>query len=80
MSLILWWKQIIKFLAEVKGKDRLYTSDVLSKKDKSINFCKIMPKYAKLNTHKKWRYLLIPSQQIHVNTTSMNLVHRVEIK
>ena len=68
----------IIYLIEVKGEDRLHDPDVLAKKERAIQYCKISTVWGKANEYKEWRYLFIPSGQIKANSSFMNLAMRFE--
>ena len=57
------------FLAEVKREDKLNDPDVIAKKQTGIRYCRIVSDWAKANGYKEWRYLFIPSQQVHFNSS-----------
>ena len=57
------------FLAEVKREDKLNDPDVIAKKQTGIRYCRIVSDWAKANGYKEWRYLFIPSQQVHLNSS-----------
>lgn len=56
-------KEII-YLVEIKGEDRLNDADVIAKKERAIQYCKVSSEWARDNNYKEWRYLFIPSQAI----------------
>lgn len=68
----------IIYLVEVKGEDRLYDPDVLAKNERAIQYCKISTEWSKANGYKKWRYLFVPSEQINMSSSFMNLANRFE--
>ena len=57
----------IIYLAEVKGEDKLENADVIAKKERAVEYCKLASQWAKSNGYKEWRYLFIPSQEIKEN-------------
>ena len=59
-------KDII-YLIEVKGEDKLENADVIAKKERAVEYCKLASQWAKSNGYKEWRYLFIPSQEIKEN-------------
>ena len=59
-------KDII-YLVEVKGEDKLENADVIAKKERAVEYCKLASQWAKSNGYKEWRYLFIPSQEIKEN-------------
>ena len=62
------------YLIEVKAENQLEEDDVLAKKEKAIKYCKLVSEWAKANTKKEWRYVFIPANQIHENSTFKQLV------
>lgn len=67
------------FIVEVKGEDKINTPDVLAKKEKSIEYCKIVNAWAKENNQKEWQYIFIPSKEIQANSTFSGLLERFGI-
>ena len=61
------------YLTEVKGEDKLNDPDVIAKKKTGMRYCRIVSDWSKANGYKEWRYLFIPSQQIHSNSTFKTL-------
>lgn len=57
----------IIYLVEVKGEDKLENADVIAKKERAVEYCKLASQWAKSNGYKEWRYLFIPSQEIKEN-------------
>ena len=57
------------YLVEVKGDDRLNDPDVIAKKKKSIEYCKLVSKWAEETNNKKWIHLFIPASVIQSNST-----------
>jgi type III restriction enzyme len=57
------------YLVEVKGEDKLKDTDVIAKKERAIQYCKVASEWGKANSYKEWQYLFIPSQKIQENTT-----------
>lgn len=66
------------YLVEVKGEDKLNDPDVLAKKDRAIQYCKISTEWGKENGFKEWRYLFIPAGQITMSSSFKNLAERFE--
>ncbi len=64
------------YLVEVKGEDKLNAPDVLAKKDRGIQYCKVASNWGKANGYKEWRYLFIPSKQVQPSVSFKNLVER----
>ena len=54
----------IIYLVEVKGDDKLNDPDVLAKKQKSIEYCKLVSKWAEETGNKKWIHIFIPASKI----------------
>ena len=54
----------IIYLVEVKGDDKLNDPDVLAKKQKSIEYCKLVSKWAEETGNKKWIHVFIPASKI----------------
>lgn len=59
----------IIYLVEVKGDDKLNDSDVLAKKQKSIEYCKLVSKWAEETGNKKWIHVFIPASKISSMST-----------
>ena len=57
------------YLIEVKGEDKINNADVISKKERGIEYCKIASKFSKANNYKKWEYLFIPAEKIQNNSS-----------
>ena len=55
------------YLVEVKGEDKLSDPDVIAKKKRGIQYCKVASRWGKANGYKQWRYLFIPSKQVMPN-------------
>ncbi|XZH18301.1 DEAD/DEAH box helicase family protein [Clostridium perfringens] len=64
------------YLVEVKGEDKLKDPDVIAKKERGIQYCKIATEWGKANGYKEWQYLFIPSQQIYESSSFENLAER----
>lgn len=64
------------YIVEVKGEDKLNLPDVIAKKERGIQYCKVVSRWAKANGYKEWKYLFIPSQQIMPNSTFMQLARQ----
>lgn len=64
------------YLVEVKDKRRLEDVDVLSKKDRAIQYCKIASEYNKALGYKEFKYLFIPHDQISSSSSFNNLKER----
>lgn len=57
------------YLVEVKGDDKLNDPDVLAKKQKSIEYCKLVSKWAEETGNKKWIHVFIPTSKISSKST-----------
>ena len=57
------------YLTEIKGEDKINDADVISKKERGIEYCKIASKFSKANNYKKWEYLFIPAGKIQNNSS-----------
>lgn len=65
-------KDII-YLVEIKGEDKLNDADVIAKKERAIQYCKISSVWAKTNGYKQWKYMFIPGGQV-TETISLSLL------
>nr|DAM04235.1 MAG TPA: Chromatin remodeling complex ATPase [Caudoviricetes sp.] len=61
------------YLVEVKGEDKITDADVVAKKKRGIQYCKVASRWGKANGYKDWRYLFIPSKQVMPNSSFMQL-------
>ncbi|MCI8761102.1 MAG: type III restriction endonuclease subunit R, partial [Clostridia bacterium] len=59
----------IIYLVEVKRDDMLNDADVLAKKQKSIEYCELVSKWAEETKNKKWIHVFIPSSKISSKST-----------
>lgn len=57
------------YLVEIKGDDKLNDPDVLAKKQKSIEYCELVSKWAEETGNKKWAHLFIPASKISAKST-----------
>lgn len=64
------------YLVEVKDKRRLEDIDVIAKKDRALQYCRIASDYNRANGHKEFRYLFIPHDEVSSNSSFNNLVKR----
>lgn len=64
------------YLVEVKGENMLNDPDVIAKKERAEQYCKIASEWGKANNYKDWKYLFIPAGQIQSNSSFMNLAQR----
>ena len=68
------------YLVEVKGEDKLSDPDVIAKKKRGIQYCKVASRWGKANGYKQWRYLFIPSKHVMPNSSFMQLAKRFEMQ
>jgi len=61
------------YLVEVKGEDKLTDADVVAKRKRGEQYCRVASDWGNANGFKEWRYLFIPSQQIQASSTFDNL-------
>ena len=61
------------YLVEVKGEDKLNDADVVAKRKRGEQYCRVASDWGKANAYKEWKYLFIPSQQIQTSSTFENL-------
>lgn len=64
------------YLVEVKDKRRLEDIDVVAKKDRALQYCRIASEYNKAHGYKEFRYLFIPHDEVSSNSSFNNLVRR----
>lgn len=64
------------YLVEVKGEDKLTDPDVVAKKQRAIQYCKVASDWGKANRYKQWQYLFISSKQVQPNSSFRNLAER----
>ena len=55
----------MKFLIEVKGLDLLDDADVIAKRARAVEYCRIASTWSRANGAKEWRHLFIPADKIH---------------
>lgn len=70
----------MKYLVEVKGEDKLNDPDVLAKKKKSVEYCKLVSKWAEETGDKKWTYVFIPASKITSKSTFKYLSEYYAVK
>lgn len=70
----------MKYLIEVKGEDKLNDPDVLAKKKKSVEYCKLVSKWAEETGDKKWTYVFIPASKITSKSTFKYLSEYYAVK
>lgn len=64
------------YLVEVKSTKELDNPDVIAKKERALEYCKIASEYNLANGHKPFEYLFIPHDQINMNVSFDNLKTR----
>ena len=64
------------YLVEVKGEDKLTNPDVVAKKERGIQYCRVASHWGKANGYKEWQYLFIPSKEVQATSTFNNLSAR----
>ncbi|MFA7100560.1 MAG: DEAD/DEAH box helicase family protein [Bacilli bacterium] len=64
------------YLVEVKAKNRMQDPDVIAKKERAVEYCRIATKYNVANGHKGFQYLFIPHDEIQSNLSFNNLKDR----
>lgn len=64
------------YLVEVKDKRKLQDADVVAKKDRALQYCRIASEYNRANGHKEFRYLFIPHDEVSSNSSFKNLTNR----
>lgn len=64
------------YLVEVKGEDKINAPDVIAKKKRAEQYCRVATAWGKANGYKEWHYLFIPSLQIQPNSSFMVLAQR----
>lgn len=70
----------MNYLVEVKGEDKLNDPDVLAKKEKSVEYCKLVSKWAEETENKKWTYVFIPASKITSKSTFKYLSEYYAVK
>lgn len=68
------------YLVEVKGMDRIDDPDVIAKKERAVQYCKLASEYNIANKHKPFIYLFIPENQFNSTTTFNSLKDRFSNK
>lgn len=68
-------KDII-YLVEIKRDDMVDDEDVVAKKNKSIEYCKLVSKWAGETNNKKWVHLFIPASKVQFNSTLDYLINQ----
>lgn len=59
----------MKFLIEVKSRERIEDADVIKKMRRATEYCELATEWSRANRKKAWRYLLIPDDKIHAAAT-----------
>ena len=67
------------YLVEVKGENIIGTSDVEAKTKRGVQYCDAVSRWGKINGYKEWRYLFIPSAEIHNNSSFGQLTKKFTI-
>lgn len=57
------------YLVEVKGMDRINDPDVIAKKERAIQYCKLASEYNIAHKRKPFTYLFVPENQFNSTTT-----------
>ncbi len=57
------------YLVEVKGMDRISDPDVIAKKERAIQYCKLASEYNTAHKYKPFIYLFVPENQFDSTTT-----------
>ncbi len=66
------------YLVEVKMEKLLQDPDVIAKKKRGVQYCKVASHWGKANGYKEWQYLFIPSKQVLPNSSFMQLAKRFQ--
>lgn len=64
------------YLVEVKGEDKLNAPDVIAKKKRAVQYCVVASRWGQANGYKNWQYLFIPSKEVKINSSFMQLAKR----
>ena len=64
------------YLVEVKARKMMKDTDVLAKKERAQQYCKIATDWGKANNFKEWKYLFIPDDEIQSNSSFRYLANR----
>ena len=68
------------YLVEVKDRRKVNDADVLSKKERAIQYCKVASEYNKAHGHKGFEYLFIPDNEISSSSSFNTLLARFREK
>lgn len=52
------------YLVEIKGTHNLDDRDVLAKKERAVQYCKVASEWCKANGYKEWKHLFIPHDKV----------------
>ena len=64
------------YLVEVKGEDKLNAPDAIAKKKRAVQYCVVASRWGQANGYKNWQYLFIPSKEVKINSSFMQLAKR----
>lgn len=64
------------YLVETKAKKDMNKPDVIAKKNRAIQYCEVATRWSLANGYKPWQYLLIPAEQVLLNSSFMQLAQR----
>ncbi|MDD3129255.1 MAG: DEAD/DEAH box helicase family protein [Candidatus Izemoplasmatales bacterium] len=64
------------YLVEVKSRREMSDPDVLAKKERAINYCRVASEYNIANGQKPFKYLFIPHDEVATNSSFNNLKDR----
>lgn len=64
------------YLVEVKGEDKLNAPDVIAKKNRAVQYCAVASRWGQANGYKEWQYLFIPSKEVKISSSFMQLAKR----
>lgn len=64
------------YLVEIKGEDRINDPDVVAKKTRGIQYCRVVSEWGNANGYKEWKYIFIPSKQVMPTSSFDNLIER----
>lgn len=68
------------YLIEVKAEKDMNNPDVIAKKKRGVQYCKVSTCWCRANGYKPWKYLFIPSRQVTANPTFARLAKSFEEK
>ena len=64
------------YLVEVKGEDKLNAPDVIAKKNRAVQYYAVASRWGQANGYKDWQYLFIPSKEVKISSSFMQLAKR----